>query len=276
MLIPRVIPSLLLAGNRLVKTERFRHPVYVGDPINAIRIFNEKEVDELVLLDIEATRGGRGPNFKLLAEIASECFMPLAYGGGLGNVDQMHQVLALGVEKVILNSIAAEQPAVVRAAAGRIGSSSVVVSVDVKRRLLGGYRVYAAGGTRDTGADPVAYATRMQELGAGELLLTAVDRDGTNAGFDLDLIRRVTAAVDIPVVACGGASDLRDFRLACEAGASAVAAGSLFVFRRPHRAVLITFPPRRELEALFAPSTRRTPDDSRAPGVTPTLESSTP
>jgi cyclase len=275
MLIPRVIPSLLLAGNRLVKTERFRRPTYVGDPINAIRIFNEKEVDELVVLDIEATRRGQGPNLKLLGEIAGECFMPVGYGGGLSTVEQMQQVLALGLEKVILNSVAAERPSMVRAAAERIGSSSVVVSIDVKRRLLGGYRVCTTSATRDTGADPAAYAVRMQELGAGELLLTAVDRDGTGHGYDLELIRRVTAAVDIPVVACGGASGIGDFRLACEAGASAVAAGSLFVFRRPHRAVLITFPARSELEGLFA-APGRAPGDRPTPHLAPSLESSAP
>ena len=253
MLIPRVIPSLLLSENRLVKTERFSKPVYVGDPVNAIRIFNEKEVDELVLLDIDATRRRRPPNLRLLAEIASECFMPLAYGGGLTTTAQMREVLSLGMEKVVLNSIATREPEVVRSAADQFGSSSVVVSMDVRRRrLLGGYRVYSNGGERDTGVEPVAYAVRMQELGAGELLLTSVDRDGTRTGFDLDLIRRVSTALDIPVVASGGAASVPDLLRAIEAGASAVAAGSLFVFQGPHRAVLITFPPRRELEAMFA------------------------
>ncbi len=254
MLIPRVIPSLLLSGNRLVKTTRFDRPVYVGDPVNAIRIFNDKEVDELVLLDIDATVQGRGPNFPLLADIASECFMPLAYGGGLTTVEQMHQLLALGMEKVILNSVAVSNPAVVRAAADRFGSSSVVVSVDVKRKLWGGYRVMSHAGRDDAKLDPVRHAVSMQEAGAGELLLNSVDRDGTLSGYDLDLIRQVSSAVDIPVVAAGGASHPRDFRLAVEAGASAVAAGALFVFQGKHRAVLITFPPRAELEALLRPA----------------------
>ncbi|MGH7526466.1 MAG: AglZ/HisF2 family acetamidino modification protein [Gemmatimonadales bacterium] len=254
MLIPRVIPSLLLSGNRLVKSTRFERPVYVGDPVNAIRIFNEKEVDELVLLDIDATREGRGPNVRLLADIASECFMPLAYGGGLTTVEQMREVLSLGMEKVVLNTVAFTDPAVVRAAADRFGSSSVVVSVDARRRRWGGYRVMSHAGGRDTRIDPVQHAVRMQETGAGELLLNSIDRDGTLSGYDLDLIRQVAAAVDIPVVAGGGASGLHDFRSAVDAGASAVAAGALFVFQGPHRAVLITFPARAELEALLRPA----------------------
>jgi cyclase len=228
--------------------------VYVGDPVNAIRIFNDKEVDELVLLDIDATKEGKGPNFRLLADIASECFMPLAYGGGLTTVEQMHQLLSLGMEKVILNTVAVTDPAVVRAAADRFGSSSVVVSMDVRRKRWGGYRVMSHAGGRDAQVDPVQHAVRMQEIGAGELLLNSIDRDGTLSGYDLDLISQVAPAVDIPVVAGGGASGLRDFRSAVDAGASAVAAGALFVFQGPHRAVLITFPTRAELEALLRPA----------------------
>lgn len=264
MLIPRVIPALLLSGARLVKTVRFRKPVYLGDPVNVIRIFNDKEVDELVLLDIAATAEGRGPNFRLLSEVSTECFMPLAYGGGITAPEEITQLLALGIEKVILNTLAAEQPETVRAAAERFGGSTIAVSMDVRRRLLGGMQVVTRGGRRGTGDDPVRYAVRMQELGAGELLLTAVDRDGRMSGYDLDLIKSVTSAVDIPVVACGGAASLYDFRRAVvEGGASAAAAGSFFVFHGPHRAVLITFPQRAELEALFAdggtPRHRETP-----------------
>jgi cyclase len=252
VLIPRVIPSLLLSGRRLVKTRRFRDPTYVGDPVNAIRIFNEKEVDELVVLDIGAARERSGPNFALLADMASECFMPLAYGGGLETVDQMARVLSLGVEKVVLNSVAARTPAIVEAAAARFGSSSVVVSMDVRRPRFKGWRVFSHGGTLDTGSDPVAYSRRMEALGAGELLVNAVDRDGTMLGFDLELVRAVSSAVSIPVVAAGGAATVAHLKSAIDAGASAVTAGSMFVFQGPHRAVLITFPPRRELEALFA------------------------
>jgi cyclase len=237
----------------LVKTRRFKDPTYVGDPINAIRIFNEKEVDELMLLDVGASNEGRGPDFKLLTQVASECFMPLAYGGGLRTVEEMEQLLALGIEKVVVNRQAVFDPGLVDQAAARLGSQSVVVSIDVKRTLFGAPRVYAASGTKDTGRDPATFAREMRERGAGEILLTSIDRDGTMKGYDLDLLRQVTAAVDVPVVASGGAGALGDLRRAVhEAGASAVSAGSLFVFHGSHRAVLITFPSRTEIEATFA------------------------
>jgi cyclase len=254
ILLPRVMPVLLLRGRGLVKTTAFRNPVYLGDPVNVIRIFNDKEVDELTLLDIEATRQQRGPNLPLLREIASECFMPLGYGGGITSVDQVKQLLAIGIEKVVINSRAAEDPALVTAAADQAGSQSVVVSIDVKRRLFGGPRVMTRAGTHDTGADPVAYAQAMQARGAGELIVNSIDRDGTMQGYDLELVRRVAAAVDIPVVACGGASGVADLGRAVAAGASAVAAGAMFVFQGAHRGVLISFPARRDLEATFAPA----------------------
>lgn len=251
-LLPRIIPALLLRGSGLVKTEQFKKPVYLGDPINIIRIFNDKEVDEIALLDIEATRDKRGPNFKKLAEITDECFMPLGYGGGITSIGEIKQLFAMGVEKVILNSIAAANPGFVREAADQYGSQSVVVSIDVKQRALGRSRVFSDGGTLDTGEEPVAYAAKMQKLGAGELLLTSIDRDGTMRGYDLPLIRSIAGAVDIPVIACGGARGLDDFRRAVlEAGASAVAAGSVFVFQGVHRAVLISFPSRQEIEETF-------------------------
>lgn len=252
MLAVRVIPCLLLRNRGLVKTVRFRDPTYVGDPVNTVRIFNEKEVDELVLLDILASREGRGPDFRLIEEIAGECFMPLGYGGGIRTVDDIRTVLALGAEKAVINSRAVEAPELIREAADVIGSQSVVVSLDVKKGLLGGYRVHTRGGTQATKEDPVRFAVRAQELGAGEILLTSVDRDGTMSGYDVDLVRSVSREVDIPVIACGGASGLGDFaRAVREGGASAVAAGSLFVFTGRHRAVLVNYPATGELEALF-------------------------
>jgi imidazole glycerol-phosphate synthase subunit HisF len=250
--IPRVIPTLLLRGAGLVKTERFKAPVYLGDPINVIRIFNDKEVDELVLLDITASLEGRGPNFKLLTEVATECFMPFGYGGGVTTLGQIAQLLSLGVEKVVLNSAVAARPALVEEAAKRFGSSTIVVSIDVKRVFLRGARVMTRSGTTNTGEDPVAYARRMEALGAGELLLTSIDHEGTMGGYDVDLIHRVTHAVGIPVVAAGGAGSSADLRKAVDAGASAAAAGSIFVFQGPHRGILISFPRRDELETLFA------------------------
>jgi imidazole glycerol-phosphate synthase subunit HisF len=251
MLKTRVIPALLFKDQGLVKTVHFRKPSYVGDPINAIKIFNDKEVDELVVLDITASIEGRGPSFELIEEIASECFMPLGYGGGIRSVEDIRRILATGVEKVILNAAALADPALVEAAARAAGSQSIVVSIDAKKKLLGGYEVWAAGATRATGRDPAEFAREMQSRGAGEILITSIDRDGTQKGFDLELVRRVAAAVSVPVVACGGAGTLAHLREAVDAGASAVAAGSMFVYVGKHRAVLINYPQYRELENLF-------------------------
>ncbi len=249
MLKTRVIPCLLLRNQGLVKTVRFRDPTYVGDPINAVRIFNDKEVDELVFLDIAAGLEGARPNMRLLAEIAEECFMPLAYGGGLRTIDDIKAVVALGVEKVSINSAAVEDPDLVSRAADAVGSQSVVASIDVKRSLFGKYEVHVRGGRKATGLDPAQFAAAMEKKGAGEIMLNAIDRDGTQKGYDIELIRRVAARVSIPVIACGGAGKVEDFAAAVkEGGASAVAAGSMFVFHGKHRAVLISYPSRAELE----------------------------
>lgn len=247
----RVIPTLLLRGAGLVKTTGFRNPVYVGDPINAIRIFNEKEVDELVLLDITASRTGKGPAFATIENIASECFMPVAYGGGISTVEHIRQILGTGIEKVVINSAALRYPDLVRDAAREFGSQAIAVSIDVKRRLFGRYEVYGDGGSKATGHEPVAYAKEMQELGAGEILLASIDRDGTMTGYDLELVSRVAAAVGVPVIAAGGAGKVADFAEVKRAGAAAVAAGAMFVFHGPHRAVLITYPSQAELSAAL-------------------------
>lgn len=252
MLKTRVIPTLLLRGAGLVKTTGFRNPVYVGDPINAVRIFNEKEVDELVLLDITASRTGKGPAFATIENIASECFMPVGYGGGISTVEQIRKILNMGVEKVVVNAAALRNPQLVRDAVREFGSQAIVVSVDVKRKLLGRYEVYGDGGTKPTGHDPVAYARQIEERGAGEILLTAIDRDGTMKGYDVELVLKVTSAVSIPVIASGGAGTIADFGIASKrAGAAAVAAGAMFVFHGPHRAVLITYPSNAELSAVL-------------------------
>jgi cyclase len=242
MLHTRVIPCLLLLNQGLVKTVKFGSPTYLGDPINIVRIFNEKEVDELVLLDITATREQRGPNFKLLGDIAGEAFIPLAYGGGIRTIDAASQVFTLGFEKVVINTYAAENPSFIQAAASRFGSQSIVVSIDARKRLRGGYEVYTRGGAERTRRDPVAFALEMEQMGAGEIMITSVERDGAMQGYDLELIRDVTSAVGIPVIACGGAGGIGHFGEAVQAGAAAVAAGSLFVFQGRHRAVLISFP----------------------------------
>jgi imidazole glycerol-phosphate synthase subunit HisF len=249
MLKTRVIPCLLLKNEGLVKTVQFKHPKYVGDPINAVKIFNEKEVDELVFLDTTATIENRKPPLKPISEIATECFMPFCYGGGIRSIEDIAELFKLGVEKVSLNSYAVENPALISRAARMFGNQSIVVSIDVKKTLFGKYRVFTQGGRKASKHDPVEFAVRMQEAGAGELFLNSIDRDGTMQGYDLDLIKRVSEAVSIPVIACGGAGSLDDFAAAVkQGGASAVSAGSLFVFQGRHRAVLITYPSTKELE----------------------------
>ena len=252
MLRTRVIPCLLLRNRGLVKTVRFKDPKYLGDPINIVKLFNDKEVNELVLLDITATVENKRPPFDLLSKITSECFMPLCYGGGVRSLDDMRALFNLGIEKVAINSHALENPGFVRSAADLFGTQSVVASIDAKRRLLGGYEVFSHAGHKATGVDPLAFAQEMEKQGAGEILLNSIDRDGTMRGYDLDLIERVTKHCSIPVVACGGAGTVRDLGEAVNrGGASAAAAGSMFVFQGPHRAVLISYPRRQELQGVF-------------------------
>jgi cyclase len=248
-----VIPSLLLSNGGLVKTVRFREPRYVGDPINAIKIFNDKEVDELVVLDIGATRRG-SIDYPLISRINKEAFMPLGYGGGVRTVADVEKVLSIGYEKVVVNAAALDDPEFITRAARTCGSQSVVICIDVKTARLGGSRVFDYRTSRSRRASPVAWAREAEARGAGELLLYSVDREGTYGGFDLVVISHVSRAVTIPVVALGGASQIDDFRRAVEAGASAVAAGSLFVFHGPHRAVLITYPRKTDLQRLLGAS----------------------
>ena len=239
----RVIPCLLLRGYGLVKTRKFKDPVYIGDPVNAVRIFSEKEVDELVILDIDASREGREPNFDLINEIAGECFMPVAYGGGIRTLDQVRRLIRCGVEKVVINSAAVESTQIITEAAEVFGSQAVVAAVDVRRTLLGSYKVVAKSGTVESRFKLDEYLQRLQTAGAGEIFINSVDRDGGMAGYDLELLRLVTKNVTVPVVACGGAGTVEHLSQAIkEGGASAVAAGSMFVFHGRHRAVLINYP----------------------------------
>ncbi len=252
MLMTRVMPCLLLKNGALVKTVKFKDPGYIGDPINAIRIYNEKEVDELIFLDITATIEKREPPYKVLSEIASECFMPVTYGGGVRDVETIRRILSLGIEKIAINSYAVENQDFVRAAANKFGSSTIVVSIDVRSKLFGRYEVFIRGGRKGTGLDPVEFAVKMEQMGAGEILLNSIDRDGTQEGYDINLIKSVTSAVGVPVIACGGAGKIDDFRAAVkEGGASACAAGSMVVYYGRNRAVLITFPEREKLESVL-------------------------
>ena len=251
-LLPRVIPCLLLKHSGLVKTVKFKNPTYLGDPRNTVKIFNDKEVDELVLLDTTITLEKKKPNFDLIFEIVSEAFMPVAYGGGIRNLDDAKRILSLGVEKIVINSYAVEHPAFVTEAARQFGSSSVVVCIDVKKRLFGKSTVHIHSGRKSTPIDPVDHAIHMEQLGAGELIVNSIDRDGTMSGYDLEIIRMISSKVTIPVIACGGAGTVEHLGAAVkQAGASAVAAGSLFVFHGKHRAVLINFPEQQALREIF-------------------------
>lgn len=245
----RVIPVLLIQNGGLVKSIKFKNHVYVGDPINAVKIFNEKEVDEIVILDISASKEKRAPNISQISEIAGEAFMPLSYGGGITTLEEVKDILYQGVEKVILNTSALERLDLITQIANQFGSQSAVVSIDVKKDWLGKYKVYRNNGKKKTTLSPIHFAKQVEAAGAGEIILTSIDKDGTYLGFDIDLIREVADAVNIPIVACGGAAELSDFKEAiCQGGASAVAAGSFFVFQRPHRAVLISYPSQQDLK----------------------------
>lgn len=247
----RVIPCLLINNRGLYKTVKFKDPVYVGDPANALKIFNEKEVDELVILDITASKEKKKPNFKLLNELASECFMPLCYGGGISELDEIKALFNLGIEKISLNTITFSKPELISEAAKIYGSQSIVASVDVKKSLLGKYQVYINSGTINTKKDPVEYAKYLYNLGAGEIFLNSIDRDGTMSGYDIELIKKVSESVPVPLIACGGAGQIDDFSKAINlGGASAVSAGSFFVFHGKHRAVLITYPTKDELSRI--------------------------
>jgi cyclase len=249
----RVIPILLLQNNGLVKTVKFKNPTYIGDPINAVKIFNEKEVDELAFIDIEATRKQKEPDYNKIEEIASECFMPLAYGGGIKTLDQIKRIFAIGVEKVIINSALADNPELITKAANIFGNQSIVASVDAGKDFFGKYACYTQSGSHKVKQKLIDFVKSLENAGAGELVLTAILREGTFSGYDLELLASVTNTVKIPVVANGGASKIEDFADAVRiGGASAVAAGSLFVYKSENRGVLINYPSQKDLkEKLF-------------------------
>jgi cyclase len=254
MLKHRVIPTLLLHNGGLVKTQRFKAPKYVGDPINAIRIFNEKEVDELMVLDISASKENREPDYALIEQFASECYMPLTYGGGVRSVQQAQRIFASGVEKICVQTAALENLQLVRQLADRFGSQSIMVSLDIKKDWLGRAKAFAAAQGKTLSTDWLQLLEDLVGAGAGEVLLNAINKDGTLSGPDLDLIRQASEQIDVPLIAVGGVSSLADIKSAVKAGASAVAAGAFFVYHGPHRAVLITYPKYQELEQLFGKS----------------------
>ena len=247
---PRIIPVLLLKGSGLYKTVKFKEPKYIGDPLNAVKIFNEKEVDELIVLDITAGLENREPNYDLLYQLAGECFMPLAYGGAVSTLEDIRKLISLGIEKVSINSNAVDLD-FIKDATEVFGSSTIVVSMDVKKNFWGKYEVFTKGGTENTKKDALKYAEEICKAGAGELIVNSIDRDGMMHGYDLELIKNISNEIDIPVIACGGAGEVNHFKEAINAGASAVAAGSMFVFHGKHRAVLISYPEQSVIKNLF-------------------------
>ena len=252
MLRPRIIPCLLVQKKGLVKTVKFGPGKYVGDPINAVKIFNEKEADELIVLDIDATANGAAPDFALIQKLAAECRMPLCYGGGIKTVEQASRIISLGVEKVAISSAALADPGLITAIAREIGSQSVVVVLDVKRSLFGKYEVYTHNGKKATGRTPVELAIEAERLGAGEIVINAIDLDGQMKGYDLELARRVREAVGLPMSVLGGAGSLDDIgKLIGACGVVGASAGSLFVFKGKLRAVLINYPTVSERDTLI-------------------------
>jgi imidazole glycerol-phosphate synthase subunit HisF len=252
MLIPRVIPCLLFDEGGMVKTRKFRKRTYLGDPVNVLSLFNNFEVDEIVLLDIGAASRGTAPDTELVMALADECWVPLTYGGGITSLKQIEALIHAGCEKVVLGAAAAENMLLVSNASREFGSQAIVGSIDASRRMFGGYETWIKNARQRLAITPVERAMQFAEAGAGEILLQSIDRDGEMNGYDLDLIAQVAAATDLPVVACGGAGERLHLPLpVTAAGASASAAGSLFVFSGRDRGVLINFPERDALEALF-------------------------
>lgn len=253
MLRPRIIPCLLLYQGGLCKTVGFARPKYVGDPLNAVRIFNEKEVDELMVVDIAASRRGNEPDFALISKLANECSMPLCYGGGVSSLEHFERLIQLGVEKVAVSSAAVSDPNLIARAAERVGSQSVAAVIDVKRTgFFNGLNVVTLNGTVRTGLDPAIWARQLQDMGAGEIIINSVDRDGHMNGYDLDLIDSVRSAVTTPLTVLGGAGSLRDLQLLISRyGIIGAAAGSIFLFKGKYRAVLINYPNKEEKGHLF-------------------------
>lgn len=252
MIAPRIIPCLLLNENGLVKTTKFTNPKYVGDPINAIRIFNEKEVDEIMVLDIKATSEKRGPDFDLIEQLASECFMPLCYGGGIRDMADVKNLFNLGIEKVAIQTAVETNPSLIRQIAEYYGQQAVVVSIDIKRNWLGKPTLFSnSRSVKYESKNWKEYLVHVANQGAGELLLNSVDRDGVMKGMDLELISEASRLLEIPLVAIGGVGSLENIKEATDAGASAVAVGSYFVFQGPHKAVLITYPKYKEIQNLW-------------------------
>ncbi len=251
MLRPRIIPSLLVHDKGLVKTVKFKNPKYVGDPINAVKIFNEKEVDELAVFDIDATVLGREPDYSLIEKLANQSRMPICYGGGVKTVEQAQKIFALGIEKIALSSSVLNDPRLISKISERVGSQSVIVVLDIKKKLLGGYEIYTHNGKKSTGINPITFAVKAQELGAGEIIINSIDQDGMMKGFDMSIISKIREITTIPFTVLGGAGNINDIKKVIQKhGIIGVAAGSLFVFKGKYKAVLINYPDRNIKEQI--------------------------
>ena len=243
MLYPRIIPCLLVHNKGLIKTVKFKDPKYVGDTINAVKIFNEKEVDELIVLDIDATVENREPDYKMIENLANECRMPLCYGGGIKTASQAQRILSLGVEKVAMSSAVFNNPGLVKEISTEVGSQSIVIIFDVKKKLFGGYDMYTHNAKNKIKQDLLAIVERVQDLGAGEIVINSIDNDGLMKGYDIDLIEKIKSRLDIPITVLGGAGELKDISQVIDKfGIIGCAAGSLFVFKGKYKAVLINYP----------------------------------
>jgi cyclase len=252
MLRPRIIPCLLVKNKGLVKTLQFKDGKYVGDPINAVRIFNEKEADELMVIDIDATSSNNEPDYKMIENLASECRMPLCYGGGIKTLEQSQRIFSLGVEKIALSSAAIQNPSIVSEIASKVGSQSVVVVLDVKKKMFGGYDLYIHNGKKNININPVDFAIKMEKEGAGEIVINSIDNDGVMKGYDLDLIDKVRNSISLPLTVLGGAGNLEDIGgLIQKYGIIGAGAGSLFVFKGKYKAVLINYPNWEEKDSLI-------------------------
>lgn len=252
MLRPRIIPSLLIHDKGLVKTVKFKDHKYIGDPINAVKIFNEKEVDELAIFDIDATVLGNEPNYILIEKLANQSRMPLCYGGGVKTVKQAQRIFSLGVEKIALSSSIIQNPNLITEISEKVGSQSVIVVLDVKKKLLGGYEIYTHNGKKSTGISPIKFAKMAQKLGAGEVIINSIDNDGMMNGFDMNIIAKVREEITIPLTVLGGAGNLEDIKkVILNNGIVGVAAGSLFVFRGVYKAVLINYPSKEEKNTIY-------------------------
>lgn len=247
----RVIPILLLENTGLYKTVKFGHPRYVGDPLNAVKIFNEKQCDELILLDISASKKRKKPSYSLISEIASECFMPLAYGGGIETMADIEMILKSGVEKVVLNTSLIANPRFLKEATKAFASSTIVASIDIKKNLFGKPMVYSHAGLKPQLTDPLEFSKLIEDNGAGEIMINSVDRDGMMTGYDMELIQKISDSISIPLIAAGGCRNLDDITtILHQTNASAAAAGSFFVFHGKHRAVLISYPSPEEIDFI--------------------------